>query len=109
MFPDWATFESWFLSEFMHPNKVQRAALMLEGASYHQQGRTLDAYIDGFKLLVCRSGFPRSAQLVLHFRRGLDPSIHKQIDGMVDGHPGDKDIKGWIAAARLVDQNTHAD
>ena len=28
---------------------------------------------------------------------------------MVDGHPGDKDIEGWIAAARLVDQNAHAD
>ena len=28
---------------------------------------------------------------------------------MVDGRPGDKDIKGWITVARLVDQNAHAD
>ena len=31
MFSDWAAFESWFLSEFTHPNEVQCAALMLEG------------------------------------------------------------------------------
>ena len=67
MFPDWAAFESWFLSKFTHPNKVQHAALMLEGTSYHQQGHTLDTYINGFKLLVCHLGFSRSAQLVLHF------------------------------------------
>ena len=82
---------------------------MLEGTSYHQQGRTLNTYVDGFKLLVWCLGFPRSAQLVLHFRRGLDSSIHKWIDGMVDGCPGDKDIEGWITAVRLVDQNAHAD
>ena len=67
MFLDWATFESWFLSEFTHPNEAQHAALMLEGTSYHQQGCTLDTYIDGFKLLVHCLGFPRSAQLVLRF------------------------------------------
>ena len=67
MFPDWATFESWFLSEFTYPDEAQRAALMLKGTSYHQQGRTLDAYVDRFKLLVWRSGFLRSTQLVLHF------------------------------------------
>ena len=82
---------------------------MLEGTSYYQQGHTLDTYIDGFKLLVCCLGFPRSAQLVLCFQRGLNPSIHKWIDGMVDVCLGDKDIEGWIAAARLVDQNAHAD
>ena len=76
----------------MHPNKAQRATLMLEGTSYHQQGHTLDTYIGGFKLLVCRSGFPRSTQLVLCFWRGLDLSICKRIDGMVDGCPGDEDI-----------------
>ena len=109
MFLDWATFESWFLSKFMYPDEAQHAALMLEGTSYHQQGHTLDTYVNGFKLLVWHLGFLRSVQLVLHFRRGLDLSIHKWIDGMVDGRPGDKDIKGWIAAAHLVDRNAHAD
>ena len=94
MFPDWAAFESWFLSEFTHPNEAQRAALILEGTSYHQQSCALDTYIDGFKQLVCCLGFPRSAQLVLHFWHGLNPSIHKQINGMVDGHPKDEDIEG---------------
>ena len=49
MFPDWATFESLFLSKFTHSDEVQCAALMLEGTSYHQQGHTFDAYINGFK------------------------------------------------------------
>ena len=40
--PDWAAFEAWFLSEFMHLDEAQHAALMLEGTSYHQQGCTLD-------------------------------------------------------------------
>ena len=35
IFLDWAAFESWFLSEFTHPNQAQRATLMLEGTSYH--------------------------------------------------------------------------
>ena len=35
MFPDWATFESWFLSEFTYLDKVQHAVLTLEGTSYH--------------------------------------------------------------------------
>ena len=49
-------------------------------------------------------------QLVLCFPKcRLNPSICKQIDGMVDGCPRDKDIEGWIAAARLVDWNAHAD
>ena len=34
MFPDWATFESWFPSEFMYLDKAQHAALMLKGTSY---------------------------------------------------------------------------
>ena len=97
MFLDWAAFESWFLSEFMHPDKAQWATLMLEGTSYHQQGRTLNAYINGFKQLVCYLGFLRSMQRVLHFWHGLNPSIHKPINGMVDRCPGDEDIEGWIA------------
>ena len=109
MFLDWAAFESWFLSEFTYPNKAQCAALRLEGTSYHQQGCTLDTYVNGFKLLVWRLGFPRSVQLVLCFRQGLNPTICKRIDGMVDRCPGDEDIKGWITAVRLVDQNAHAD
>ena len=67
MFLNWAAFKAWFLSKFTYPDEVQYAALMLEGTSYHQQGCTLDAYIDSFKQLVWRLGFPRSAQLVLCF------------------------------------------
>ena len=65
MFPNWAAFKAWFLSKFMYLDKAQCTALMLEGTFYHQQGCTLNAYIDGFKQLVWHSGFPRSAQLVL--------------------------------------------
>ena len=36
MFLDWAAFESWFLSKFTYPDKVQCAALTLESISYHQ-------------------------------------------------------------------------
>ena len=53
MFSNWAAFESWFLSKFMYLDKVKCAALTLEGTSYHQQSHTLNAYIDGFKQLVC--------------------------------------------------------
>ena len=109
MFLDWAAFEARFLSEFMHPDKAQCATLTLEGTSYHQQGCTLGAYINGFKQLAWRSRFPRLVQLVLRFQCGLDLSIHKWIDGMVDGCPQDEDIEGWIVTVRLVDQNTHAD
>ena len=70
MFSDWAAFKSWFLSEFMHPDKTQHDALMLEGTSYYQQGQALDAYADRFKQLVCYLGFLRLSQLVLHFCYG---------------------------------------
>ena len=36
MFPDWAAFESRFLSEFTYPDEAQCATLTLEGTSYHQ-------------------------------------------------------------------------
>ena len=68
MFPNWATFKFWFLSEFTHPDEAWHMALILEGTSYHQQGHTLDAYIDGFKQLVQCLEFPRSMQLVLCFQ-----------------------------------------
>ena len=67
LFPDWAAFEAWFLSEFTYPDKVQCATLMLEDTSYHQQGCTLNTYINRFKQLVWHLGFPRSTKLVLHF------------------------------------------
>ena len=93
----------------MHPNKTQHVVLTLEGISYYQQDHIFDAYVDGFKELVQCLGFPRSMQLVLCFWCGLNPSICKQIDGMVEGHSYDKDIEGWIAAAYLMDQNAYAD
>ena len=77
MFLDWAAFESWFLSEFTHPNEMQCAVLMLESTSYHQQSYTLDTYIDGFEQLVYCLWFPRFMQLVLHFWHGLYPLICK--------------------------------
>ena len=52
MFPDWAAFKSWFLSEFMHSDEAQHMALTLESTSYHQQVCTLNIYVDRFKQLV---------------------------------------------------------
>ena len=80
MFPDWASFKAWFLSKSMYLDKAQCAALMLEGISYHQQGHTLDAYIDGFKQLVQCSGLLRSAQLVLYFNMG---STYQSASGLI--------------------------
>ncbi|KAG6805988.1 hypothetical protein H0H92_013152, partial [Tricholoma furcatifolium] len=104
-FLDWPSFETWFLVKFTHANEVQHTALVLEGTSYHQQGRALDTYIDKYKKLVRRSDFPHSTQLVLRFCRGLDQSIRRCIDGMVEGRPRDDDLNSWISIARLIDQN----
>ena len=35
MFLDWATFKSWFLLEFTHPDEAQYTAFTLEGTSYY--------------------------------------------------------------------------
>ncbi|KAG6822575.1 hypothetical protein H0H92_013331, partial [Tricholoma furcatifolium] len=85
-----------------------RAALVLEGTSYHQQGRALDTYVDEFKKLVRRSDFPQSTQLVLQFRQGLDQLICRHIDGMVEGRPRDNNLDS-CSIVRLIDQNAYAD
>ncbi|KAG5634217.1 hypothetical protein DXG03_006056 [Asterophora parasitica] len=50
-FWDWDQFISIFVDEFYEPNKVVNALLVLKLSTYYQNGCSIDAYIDSFKLL----------------------------------------------------------
>ena len=41
---------------------------VLEGASYHQEGRTVDDYLDNFQALVSDAGYTDPQTLVVKFQ-----------------------------------------
>ncbi|KAG5640672.1 hypothetical protein DXG03_007591 [Asterophora parasitica] len=51
LFWDWDQFISIFADKFYDLNKVVNASLVLELSAYYQNGYSIDAYIDSFKLL----------------------------------------------------------
>jgi len=61
----------------------------LEGASYYQEGRMVDDYLDNFQALVSNAGYIDSQTLVVKFRQGLRLGIQNQIATMPYRQPAD--------------------
>ena len=78
----------------------------LEGASYHQGGRTVDDYLDNFQALVSDVGYMDPWTLVVKFQRGLRLGIQNQIATMPYRRPTDTDtdLDAWYRAAWRIDQ-----
>ncbi|GLB45955.1 hypothetical protein LshimejAT787_4300020 [Lyophyllum shimeji] len=72
------------------------------------RSHSVDEYINEFMDLVKEAQFPDGAQLVFHFRHGLNSRIEAKVTGMVDGRLSDECVQDWIDAAHLVDYNNRA-
>jgi len=64
----WGNFEQQFWIHFFPVNAEADMINALEGASYHQGGRTVDNYLDNFQVLVSDPGYIDPRTLVVKFR-----------------------------------------
>jgi len=71
----------------------------LEGASYYQEGRMVDDYLDNFQALVSNAGYIDLQTLVVKFRRGLRLGIQNQIATMPYRQPADTNPNAWYRVA----------
>ena len=100
----WADFERYFWSQFFPVNAEADAVNALEGASYYQENRTVDNYLDCFLTLVSDTGYTDPLTLMVKFRQGLKMNIQGQIATMPFRRPADTDLEAWYAAAWRIDQ-----
>ncbi|KAF5383222.1 hypothetical protein D9615_004783 [Tricholomella constricta] len=102
-FPTWKDFEDTFRGEFFLFDEVADAALTLESTAYFQNGRSIDEYIDSFRSLWVKAGYPDGRHLVLKFRRGMDPKLSRRLGSITTGCPHDEKIEEWLRTARSQD------
>lgn len=107
-FYQWSDFEADFRAEFFPTHPDVDAVTKLEGTTYFQAKRSVDGYLDEFRTLWSDSKYSDSRLEVIKFRRGLDPSIDRQISTLAFGRPLDTDPESWFKAALQYDQNRSA-
>ncbi|KAG5639923.1 hypothetical protein DXG03_002360 [Asterophora parasitica] len=76
LFQDWDQFISTFVDEFYDPNKVVNNSLVLESSAYYQNGHSINAYIDSFKMLWNRSQYLDGHHLIMKFQQGIDSCLN---------------------------------
>ncbi|KAF5374164.1 hypothetical protein D9615_008845 [Tricholomella constricta] len=103
VFPTWKDFEDTFRSEFFLFDEVADAALMLESTAYFQNGRSIDEYIDSYRSLWVKAGYPDRCHLVLKFCRGMDPKLSRRLGSITTGRPHNEKIEEWLRTARSQD------
>jgi len=91
----WVDFEQQFRSQFFPVNAEADAINTLEGSSYYQGNRTVDDYLDSFRILASDPGYTDPQTLVVKFRRGLKLNVQSQIATMPFGRPADTDPEAW--------------
>jgi len=100
----WVNFEQQFRSQFFLVNAEADAINTLEGSSYYQGNRTVDNYLDSFRILASDARYTDPRTLVVKFRRGLKLNVQSQIATMPFGQPADTNPEAWYAAAWRIDQ-----
>ena len=108
-FLDWLDFEEEFRKDFLPLNAEAAAVNTLEMTDYFQGDRTVDAYLDQFRDLICDAEYSDPKTIVVKFRRGLNHRISMALAGMPIGRPSDKDPEAWFRLAVQMDQNQAAD
>jgi len=100
----WVDFEQQFRSQFFPVNAEADAINTLEGSSYYQGNRTVDDYLDSFRILASDARYTDPQILVVKFCRGLKLNVQSQIATMPFGRPADTDLEAWYTAARRINQ-----
>lgn len=123
-FPSWAEFVKVFKMEFCVEDEKEKAALELEGRSYHQGERSVDDYVDHFRELVRLAGHSVILQeldiplsdtsknlatlLVYKFRAGLNPELEQMV-AESEGCPRPWNLVRWFQMAKLFDKHVRED
>ena len=93
-FPSLRSFLKHFEQEFCPENERAVALTTLVSGGYYQGGKSVNEYIDDFKELINLARASDAALNVMTFRKGLDPTIEKDI--AVSQHPVDLDgLQAW--------------
>jgi len=108
-FLDWLDFEEEFQKDFFPLGAEAAAVNALEMTEYFQGNRTVEAYLDQFRDLVCDAEYSDLKTIVVKFRRGLNRRILMALAGMPIGRPSDRDPEAWFCLAVQMDQNQAAD
>jgi hypothetical protein len=104
-FASWDKFREEFMAAFYPENEATTALMRLELDHYFQGKRNVEVYIDEFKDLIDLSGYTDPIDIVLKFRRGLNPTTQDRIAESGMDRPQDRDFDGWFKATRRLDLN----
>ncbi|HEV7736750.1 MAG TPA: hypothetical protein VGO47_05175 [Chlamydiales bacterium] len=101
-------YESWELfwkeleERFLPVDEAEEAINLLETDRYYQGKQTVDDYCDRFQDLIDQAGYTEGRQVVMKFRKGLDPEIADKVSLLQEKRPKDDDTEGWITTAKEV-------
>jgi len=104
-FLDWLNFEKEFQKDFFPLGAEAAAVNALKMTEYFQGNRTVEAYLDQFRDLICNAEYSDPKTLVVKFCRGLNRRISMALAGMPIGRPSDRDPEAWFHLAVQMDQN----
>jgi hypothetical protein len=104
-FSTWNAFRATFIEEFLPKNEVQHALTWLETTLYHQDGQSMDEYIDKFRDLIDQAGYHEGLTIVMKFCKGLWWDIQDQIVTLANGCPDNADPNAWYIAALNCAEN----
>jgi len=99
-------FSSEFSRAFTLVDCAATATATLEGTSYFQNGRSVQDYVDQFRMLIHQAEYTDQRYMVICFRRGLDQSIGSTIATTMVGQPSGTDLEGWISSALHIEAAT---
>jgi len=83
------------------------AVNILEGSGYYQKDRSVEEYVDEFRMLISEAGYTDGRVIVIKFRRGLRTAIQTQVATATD-RPEDHNYKAWYEAAKRIDRARRA-
>ncbi|HEV7738307.1 MAG TPA: hypothetical protein VGO47_13160, partial [Chlamydiales bacterium] len=101
-FEDWEAFWKELEHRFLPIDEAEEAVNLLETDKYFQGKVTVDDYCDRFQDLVDHAEYGEGRQVVMKFRKGLDPEIGDRVALLHEKRPLDDSLKGWINTAKEV-------
>jgi hypothetical protein len=98
----WEGFWKELEQRFLPIDESEEAVNTLETDRYHQGKQTVDDYCDRFQDLVDHAGYTDGRQVVMKFRKGLEPEIADRVALLHEKRPKDDSLVDWIDAAKEI-------
>jgi hypothetical protein len=98
----WEEFWKELEHHFLPIDEAEEAINLLEIDRYFQGKATVNDYCDKFQDLVDHTRYKDGRQVVMKFRKGLEPEVADRVAMLNEGRPKDEDLAGWIKMAKEV-------